>query len=228
MTLKPALTLLSLSAALLLGACGKKPVPPKEDAPAAVVQPAATAPTPVAHATVDPTEQDEKKAKLEYATMEDGYINDAHGQWAASAKASSSFGEEGDRAPKTPQESLAWNAVGKPNGNDWSNNQQDVGFDWLELGYEKPVSATEVRIVSRSDHAVEALNKVELIDADGGVHTVWAGLNDQKQDKRGSRTWIVRKLDAPTAYKVRGVKITFANNVSSGYKNIDAVQLIGD
>ena len=34
--------------------------------------------------------------------------------------------------------------------------------------------------------------------------------------------------DAVTATKIKAVKLTFANAVSSGYKEVDAVQLVGE
>ena len=43
---------------------------------------------------------------------------------------------------------------------------------------------------------------------------------------RGGRTWLVKTFPK-TATKVKAVKLTFANNVSSGYKEVDAVQLVG-
>ncbi|MDO9177611.1 MAG: hypothetical protein Q7U16_04680, partial [Agitococcus sp.] len=78
-----------------------------------------------------------------------------------------------------------------------------------------------------SGKGVEAINKVELQDTTGKWNTVWSGISEVKQDKRGARTWFVRSFEK-TAYKVTGVKLSIANNVERGYKVIDAVQLIGD
>jgi len=47
------------------------------------------------------------------------------------------------------------------------------------------------------------------------------------RDERGSRTWFVRSFEK-TAYKVKAVKLTIANSVARGYKEVDAVQLVGD
>ena len=169
----------------------------------------------------------EKQAKLAYATMEDGYLNDTKAQWAAMAKASTSFGDQPEEVKADPTASRAWKATGAIDGSEWSQTQQDVGMDWLELGYAKPVNATEVRAVFTSTEAVEAVTKVELIDEAGTAQTVWSGISEVKPDKRGERTWFVRSF-AKTATKIKAVKLTFANNVSSGYKEVDAVQLVGE
>src|SRR6185369_16302686 len=100
-----------------------------------------------------------QQAKLDYATMEDGYINDAKAQWAATAKASSSFNEAPEQAKANPQASRAWYTTGAPDGKEWSQKSQDIGMDWIELGYAKPVNATEVRAVLVSSDAVKAITK---------------------------------------------------------------------
>ena len=81
-----------------------------------------------------------------------------------------------------------------------------------------------VRVVV-NDNAAASITRVELIDAAGTAHPAWSGISDVKQDERGPRTWFVRTFDA-TPYPVRAVKLTFANNVASGYKEVDAVQLV--
>jgi hypothetical protein len=96
------------------------------------------------------------------------------------------------------------------------------------LGFAKPVSATEVRVVfGQSGEGAEAVNKVEIEDAEGHWVTVWSGLSDVKVDRRGARTWFVRKFDK-TQTPTKGVKITLANSVQRGYKNVDAVRLVGE
>jgi hypothetical protein len=216
-------------APLVLVACNKKT---PEAAPAPVVVVAAPPPTPVAAPApvaanpADMTDQQREIAKkqeaLDYGHMEDKYINDPKAQWAATAKASSTFGD-----PKPSESNLATNAIGALDGKEWTNNNTNIGFDWIEVGFAKPVSATEVRAVISAGDEVEAMNKVELQDTEGKWHTVWEGISEVKADKRGARTWFVRTF-AQTAYKVQAVKYTIANNVATGYKNIDAVQLVGE
>ncbi|MGY3267028.1 hypothetical protein [Lysobacter sp. HA35] len=216
----------SLIALATLAGCKKHDAEAPADAAATTPAPApaaAPAETP-APAAADPAKS-EAQAKLDYSTMEDSYINDANAQWAVAAKASSAFGDANKLPSESHDQNTAWQATGAVNGDEWTNNNQDIGFDWLQLDYERPVSATEVRAVLDED-AVKSITKVELIGVDGAAHTVWSGISDTGRDERGSRTWFVRKFDG-TPYPVKSVKLTFANNVSSGYKTVDAVQLVG-
>jgi hypothetical protein len=227
-------TVITAACVLALAGCKKKPTeadtaatgtPPAATAPAA---PTTTAPTTApepAEQTAQQREAAEKKAKLEYATMEDGFLNDPKAQWASSARASSSFNEK--QPPEDVKASRAWRATGRTDGNTWSQAEQDIGMDWLEVGFDKPVQATAVRAVFTGSDAVQAITKVELIDEAGAAQTVWSGLSEDKQDKRGERTWLVKTFPK-TAGKIKSVKLTFANNVSSGYKEVDAVQLVGE
>lgn len=227
-------TLALLSFAVALVACGKKdaaeltgaapaaPVTQAAAAPAPSVEPA---PSPSAEPSAEQREAEQKRQLMAYAEMEDRYINDPRAQWATAAKASSSFGEA--TPPASATESRAWKATGAVDGSEWQNNQQDIGFDWLDLDFAKPVRATEVRIVVPHGDGVEAISKLELRDVDGKLHTVWSDISDVKRDKRGARTWFVRSFEK-TTFQARGVKLTIANNVERGYKGVDAVQLVGD
>ena len=213
-----------LAVALALSACSKK----TEEAPAANADsanppPAAQTPAPTAEPTEAERKLAEKKAALDYATMEDAYLNDARGQWAKSVTASSTFGETGSSGPSSVNAPA--NMTGKPDGRDWTNDHQDMGFDTLEATFEKPVHATEIRVVFSSGQ--EAVSKVELKGADGSYTTVWSGVNEDPEDQRGSRHWFVRKFDA-TKDPIQIVKVTIANSVERGYKVVDAVQLIGE
>lgn len=210
-----------------LAACHKKN--PESASASAAASEAASAVVAATPASTTPEvlteEQEERKRKqelLDYGMMEDQYLNDAKAQWASSANASAYFGEGSKSTSNAPK-----NATGAPNGENWSNAQQDMGFDWLEVSYAKPVNATEVRAVFTGSHAVESVTKLELQDTDGQWNVVWSGVSDQKYERRGPRSWFVRKFDK-TAYKVKAVKLTFANNVSRGYKEVDAVQIVGE
>ena len=217
-----------IATALLLAAitgCKKHDdAAPEATAPAAGATAPAPATTPESAAETE-APADDAKAKLAYATMENDYINDAEAQWATSATASSSFGDAMDKPADSHDPSTPWQATGTVNGDAWTNNQQDIGFDWLQLDYARPVSATEVRAVL-DENAVKSITKVELVGVDGAAHTVWSGTSDVARDERGSRTWFVRTFDA-TPYPVKAVKLSFANAVANGYKNVDAVQLVG-
>jgi hypothetical protein len=225
-------TIAVLMSTLLLAACQKHDKP--QDAPAvpppapAATAPAAAAPAPAVPAGEQTPEQQEaakKQTLLDYATMEDKYLNDARGQWASTARASSVFGDDNGKEPS--EVNVAKNATGASDDRTWTNNNTDKGFDWLELTYARPVTASEVRVIIPGGDGVEAINKIELQDTEGKWNTVWTGLSEVKRDQRGNRTWFVRTFDK-TSYKAKAVKVTYANNLQHDYKKIDAVQLIGD
>jgi type II secretory pathway pseudopilin PulG len=222
-------TAIVVLSAVLLSACGKKktdapPATSADAAPPAVTSAPATAAAP-ADSTDAQREQAKKQALMDYATMEDKYMTDSTAQWAATAQASSTFGDDNGKQPS--QGSMAINIVGVVDGKTWTNNHQDIGFDWVEATFAKPVNATEVRVVFADGEGAEAVNKIELQGADGKWNTVWSGVSDVKSDRRGSRTWFVRTFEK-TPYKANAVKVTIANNVQRGYKVIDAVQLVGN
>lgn len=220
-----------LVTALACTACGKKAADATPESTAAAPATAASsAPAPAASgspadSTPEQRELAEKQAKLDYASMEDRNINDANGQWAASATASSTFGDDNGKEPSSSN--LASNVAGAPDGSSWTNNHQDMGFDWLQTTYARPVHATEVRVVFANGEGAEAVNRVEVQGTDGTWSTVWSGISDVKRDARGSRTWFVRTFEK-TPGTVNAVKVTIANNVARGYKVIDAVQLVGN
>jgi hypothetical protein len=223
-------TLIAVACTLALTGCKKKPAEAEPPATTTHAQPAPAAP-PAPQPPATPTDEQrraaERQSRLDYATMEDGYINDAKAQWGASAHASSSFNETPEKAKENPQASRAWYATGAPDGKEWSQLHQDIGMDWIEVGYAKPVNATEVRAVLTSSDAARGIAKVELIDESGTTQAVWNGVSDVEPDKRGRRTWFVKSFPK-TASKIKAVKLTFANAVSSGYKEVDAVQLVGE
>ncbi|HWV16309.1 MAG TPA: hypothetical protein VN030_12830 [Cellvibrio sp.] len=224
--MKHSLLLALLCSSLTLTACQKKAAEVAAESPAPARETAAAAqPAAEQEPTEEQRERAKKQAQMDYAVMEDTYINDTKAQWAIEAKASSTFGEEDGKAPADSRS--VKNVSGKVDGNTWTNNSQDIGFDWVELSYEKPVFATEVRLVTPYGNAVEAINKIELQDTDGKWNTVWSGISEQKLDERGPRTWFVQKFEK-TTYQVKAVKFTIANNLYKNYKEFDAAQLVGE
>lgn len=183
---------------------------------------------PPTSAGVDAVSSDvSQEARRAYQVMEDAYVTDPHAQWALSAKASSTLDDPNGEAPVTPMDSKVWRATGQADGSAWSNaSQRGSGVDWLEVAFERPVRTSEVRVVMQSRAAVEAITRVDVIEEGGQYHTIWEGPSDVREDLRGNRTWFVRRFE-PTAYKVGGIKLTFANHASPGYKEVDAVQLVG-
>jgi hypothetical protein len=209
----------------LLAACKKTPETAPEAAPVVVAAVPAPAPAPVAAPAAEPAEQTpeqrelaHKKELMDYAVMEDGYMNDARAQWAEKAVASSTYSETNYPAQF---------ATGKLDNKYWQNANAEIGFDNIELSFAKPVSATEVRVVLPTGDGVQAISKIELQDTGGAWNTAWSGISDVKRDQRGDRTWFVRKFDK-TAYKAKSVRVTFANNLEHVHKDVDAVQLVGE
>lgn len=221
MPMKRVIALSLIAGVVMLSGCGKKKEIAAQQAPSGTPPQTVTSAAP----SQDDSERAQKQALLDYATMEDQYMNDPHAQWASSASASSTFGDDNGATPS--EVNAASNATGAIDGKAWTNNRQDVGLDWLQVGFDKPVLATEVRVVFVSGQGVEAVSKVEVEDAQGHWATVWSGLSDVKADPRGVRTWFVRKFDKTQA-PTKTVKITIANNLERGYKVVDAVQLVGE
>lgn len=175
--------------------------------------------------TKEEKELAEKRSLMEYSKMEESYLTDVRGQWATNAIASSSFGNANKDDASRLESSIK--AAGAPDTKSWTNNNQELGFDWLDLNYAKPVNATEVRVALENGNGSESLSKIELKDEAGNWHVMWSDISTIKEDKRGRRTWFVKSFEK-TKFKVVGVKISFANNLERRYKYVDAVQLIGD
>jgi hypothetical protein len=157
-----------------------------------------------------------RQAKLDYSNMEEGYITDANAQWASTATATSTYANSYEPVQ----------ATGKVDGKYYSTKGSDVGFDSLEVSFEKPVNATQLRIAISDGYGMEGITKLELQDVDGKWNTVWSGVNTVKVDKRGARTWYVQPIEK-TSYKAKAARITKSNNVTTDRLAIDAVQLVG-
>ncbi len=199
-----------------------RPAPGSTASPAALPKPAlAVAPAltpsptvavgPSIGTLVPPTELSDAKIRA-----------DAAGQWAASATAGSQYGRTGYSAVQ---------ATGAPNvpvvGNSadaWCPAVRDKGMDWLEVTFAKPVRATEVRV--RQSDASGAIAKVEAIEPDGTAHVWWEGVDPRPQAAVREIVWFAVRVP-PTAYPVGRVKLTLNLASGPGYKQIDAVQLVG-
>ena len=234
------LSVVSVAAlALALAACGKKPETveaapgievPAESAAAADPVPADAAE--VAGATdnsvLPEDETARRQALLDYATMEGSFLNDPNAQWAATARASSAFGQAGMNDGDDPMTPNAPGQVTGPlDGNTWSSETTNVGFDWIEVGFNRPVFAEALRIVFPDGQIAESISKIELIDDTGTAHTIFSGVSPFKRDARGPRTWVVPEFEK-TSFKVTGAKITFANALLDRYKEVDAIQISGE
>lgn len=223
----------ALSLALVASGCGKKEEAPATAEPAqtATDTAASNAPaaTPPATAPAQSAATDEKAAAIQAALAEEAIASDARGQWAVSATASSTYA--GNKEPDAKDGYAPLSATGAPdverygdNGNSWATETPDKGIEWLEVGFAKPVNATQIRI--RQSYSPGAIIKVELIAEDGSKHTIWQGV-DEQQYAPSTIVWFDRTFDK-TSYKAKGARITLATNAVSGWNEIDAVQLLGD
>ncbi len=218
--------LLALGTLFFLGGCGKsaeKSAPAPQAAAAPQSAPAAAAPAAASVTNADGSSVDTtaKLAAADWALKQDAIKNDPNGEWAISASASSSYNDAQGQAGWSPNQ-----ATGVPNvdkyaddGKAWTPKTQDSGIEWLDLKYPKPVHATEVRV--RESFNSGAIIKVELFDEAGAAHTAWAG-----NDPTTGLNYLMVKFPK-TTYKTDRVKITLATNVGPGWKEIDAVQLVG-
>ena len=225
--------LAAASILLALTACQKKTEPqaqaqaaPDSQASSPAASQGATAAAPTAPTEVDP-EVAKRKAAMEFALAEQKIADEPLGQWAVSAKASSTFASGIDEK----QGYQPWQATGAPNvtrysdsTESWASKEQDKGIEWLEVGFAKAVHATELRI--RQSNAPGAIIKVELLDDKGGKHAIFSGVDETSYPPQ-TITWFTAKT-AKTDYLVKGALITLATNAVSGWNEIDAVQLLGE
>ena len=149
-------------------------------------------------------------------------LADPAGQWAASASSGSQYGRTQYSAAK---------ATGAPDvpvvGNSpdaWCPASKDKGTDWLEVTFAKPVQAVEVRV--RQNDAAGALAKIEAIEPDGTAHVWWEGVDPFKATAVREIVWFAIRVPK-TAYLVAKIKITLNLAAATGWKEIDAVQLVG-
>lgn len=223
-------TVAAVSMLLALAACQKKPdsTSQEADAPAAAAANANAGASTTAETTqeADP-EVAKRKAAMEFALAEQKIADDPLGQWAVSAKASSTFASGTDEK----QGYQPWQATGAPNvtrysdsTESWASKDADKGVEWLEVGFAKPVHATELRI--RQSHAPGAIIKVELVDETGARHGIFSGVDETSYPPQ-TISWFNARTEK-TDYLVKGAVITLATNAVDGWNEIDAVQLVGE
>jgi hypothetical protein len=149
-------------------------------------------------------------------------IADPAGQWAVDAAAGTKYGKtqySPAQATGAPNISIAGNS---PDA--WCPETKDRGIDWLELAFAKPVHATEVRI--RQNDAAGAIIKIEAIEPDGTAHVWWEGVDPYRAPSVREIVWFAVRVPK-TSYLVAKVKITLNLAAGPGWKEIDAVQLVG-
>jgi hypothetical protein len=133
--------------------------------------------------------------------------------WAMTATASSEY------------ESFQWGAIqatGVPNtagcGDDpaaWAPASDGAGPEYLEVGFPRATPATGIRI--HESYNSGFVYQVDLVDADGGEHTIWTGTDTTSCPGILELTW------DETPYAVKGARI---HTAKEGWEEIDAVELI--
>jgi N-acetylneuraminic acid mutarotase len=132
-------------------------------------------------------------------------------QWAASATASSQWGNTAIQAIGPPDvtscldDALAWAPL-------------DGGTDpeWLEVRFPTPVHATGLNVYETN--VFGSVVQVELIDGQGTYHTAWTGTDAAACGTPFSPTW------PPTTYLALGARI---HTQIDEWEEIDAVELVG-
>lgn len=101
----------------------------------------------------------------------------------------------------------------------WASMAADGGHEWIELDYDPPLRASEVRV-----HEVltaGGVAKVVLVDTEGRRFTEWEG-----QDPL-TTPGVFAVPVGPTSYRVRTVRVELDTTRRSGWNEIDAVELVG-
>ena len=149
-------------------------------------------------------------------------IADTAGQWATSAKAGSQYGNSGYAAMKSTGAPDVPIVGDSPSA--WCPAGKNSGTDWLEVSFAKPVNATEVRV--RQTNCPGSIVKIEAFEADGTAHLWWEGADTYKHSDLRETVWFAVRVPK-TSYLVAKVKITLNLAAIPGWKQIDAVQLVG-
>jgi hypothetical protein len=179
--------------------------------------------------SINKQQEADKQQKIKEAMDNEKIVNDTLGQWAIDADVSSTYGDE-KATDKASGPYTKYQLLGKPDvehyaddSRAWAPKEADKGIEWVMVGYDKAVNATEVRV--RQNIGPGAIIKIELIDTDGKSHTVWEG-PDKNKYTPDKIQYLFAKFDK-TIYKTKRVKITLATNAVDGWNEIDAVQLVG-
>lgn len=199
------------------------PAPPVRSEPMSASPSAlssAAAVTPPAASTPEPGEL-VPVAELIDATI----IADTAGQWAASAVASSQYSSPGYAAAQATGAPNIPLGMAGDNKDAWCPGKKDIGEEWLELTFAQPVHATAVRV--RQNNAPGAIAKVELIEPDGTPHLAWEGVDPFVPPAIREIAWFAVRVPK-TSYLVAKVKVTLKLPTVPGWKQIDAVQLVGE
>ncbi|MFO1078429.1 MAG: tetratricopeptide repeat protein [Planctomycetota bacterium] len=192
--------------------------PEQPPAPTPVPTTSATGATPKPAPAEPPNGVLVAQAELEEAKI----LATAGGSWASSAAAASQYSSPNygagklTGAPDVPQPGDHPNA--------WCPGSQSNTAEWIELSYATAMHATEVRV--RQTSAPGAIVKVEASEPDGTTHVWWQGSDPVKTPSPNTIAWFAVRVPK-TSYLVARIRITLDLSSVPGWKEIDAVQLVG-
>lgn len=147
---------------------------------------------------------------------------DPSGQWAVGATAGSQYGKTQYSAAKATGAPSVPVAGNSPDA--WCPANKSNGMDWLEVAFANPVHATELRV--RQNDAAGAIVKIEAIEPGVTTHVWWEGVDPYVAPATRDIVWFAVRVPK-TDYLVAKVKITLNLAAGPGWKEIDAVQLVG-
>lgn len=145
-------------------------------------------------------------------------------QWAASATASSEYGD----GSTEEHDWSAREACGPPDTEGagdkttaWASKEADGGDEWLELTYKSAVRPTRVRIHETFNPG--AVVKIEALDTDKKWRVLWSGVDNTAE----APAYLDVQFDPPN-FVTRVIRVTLDSAGFPGWNEIDAVQLIGE
>lgn len=101
----------------------------------------------------------------------------------------------------------------------WAPAQQNAGPEWIQLGYERAVEIAQVRV--RETASPGAVSQVTALLDDGREVLIWQGVEQPGPAPYDS------PFDAPRGVVARVVRIYLDTSRTTGWEEIDAVELIG-
>ena len=138
-------------------------------------------------------------------------------QWASSASASSAYGMPDWSAQRATGEPDVEGCVDDSRA--WASARGN-GLEWLDLRYDTPVYATEVRIYQTLGRG--SLARVTLIDEAGEEQLVWQGTDTTEPCPGVFSVSVSRALT-----RTVGVRVELDESRTGFWNQIDAVSLVG-
>jgi hypothetical protein len=153
---------------------------------------------------------------------EEAIRTESLGQWAETAKASSEYWHK---------DYSAAHATGEPDvpthsdhTHSWSPSASERNLEWLDLTFFRPVYATAVRV--RQSFNPGSIIRVEAFEANGASRVLWEG-KDPNRYPKDQIAWLLVNFPR-TEFPVRRIRLSLDTPAFKGWRQIDAVQLVGE